>query len=119
VIDDPAQSGIVRATALSLLVPSAGPGQAERVARAARDPDPLVRRAAATAAANAIPPGAGVPVLTSLLADPIRTVRLEAVGELATTSGRPLIRRSAPSSIVSRMSSASHKPRTPSGPSIR
>ena len=89
VIDDAAQSAIVRATALSLLAPSSDPVQAERVARAARDSDPLVRRAAATAASNAIPPHAGVPVLTSLLADPIRTVRLEAVGELAAASGPP------------------------------
>ena len=62
--------------------------QAERVARAARDPDPLVRRASA-AATDAIPPQAGAPLLTSLLADPIRTVRLEAVGQLVTTAGPP------------------------------
>jgi Flp pilus assembly protein TadD len=58
------------------------------VARAARDPDPLVRRAAA-AASDAIPPQPGGLVLTSLLADPVRTVRLEAVGQLATTAGPP------------------------------
>jgi len=58
------------------------------VARAARDPDPLVRRAA-TDAALAIPPQAGVPILTALLADPVRTVRLEAVGELVTIAGPP------------------------------
>jgi Flp pilus assembly protein TadD len=88
VIDDATQPAIVRATALSLLAPSADPAQAERVARAARDPDPLVRRASA-AAADAIPPQAGAPVLTSLLADPIRTVRLEAVGQLVTIAGPP------------------------------
>jgi tetratricopeptide (TPR) repeat protein len=89
VIDDPAQPAIVRATALSLLTPSADPRQTERVTRAAKDHDPLVRRAAATAAANAIPPTAGTPLLTSLLADPIRTVRLEAVSELVTTTEPP------------------------------
>ncbi len=88
VIDDATQPAIVRATALSLLAPSANPAQAERVARAARDPDPLVRRAAATAS-TVIPPQAGVPILTALLADPIRTVRLEAVGQLVTIADPP------------------------------
>ena len=88
VIDDATQPAIVRATALSLLAPSADAAQADRVARAARDPDPLVRRASAAATA-AIPPQAGAPVLISLLADPIRTVRLEAVGQLATAAGPP------------------------------
>jgi tetratricopeptide (TPR) repeat protein len=88
VIDDPTQPAIVRATALSLLAPSADAAQAERVARAARDGDPLVRRAAAEAS-HAIPPQAGAAVLTSLLADPVRTVRLEAVGQLVTLAGPP------------------------------
>lgn len=88
IIDDATQPAIVRATALSLLAPSADPAQAERVARAARDPDPLVRRASA-AATHAIPQQAGAPVLTSLLADPVRTVRLEAVGQLVTIAGPP------------------------------
>jgi len=86
VIDDATQPAIVRATALSLLAPSADPAQAERVGRAARDADPLVRRASATAS-QAIPPQAAAPVLTSLLADPIRTVRLEAVSQLVTIAG--------------------------------
>jgi Flp pilus assembly protein TadD len=88
VIDDATQPAIVRATALSMLAPSADPGQAERVTRASRDPDPLVRRASATAS-QAIPPHAGAPVLKSLLADPIRTVRLEAVGQLVAIAGPP------------------------------
>jgi predicted CXXCH cytochrome family protein len=88
IIDDATQPAIVRATALSLLAPSADPAQAERVSRAARDPDPLVRRAS-SAASHAIPPQAGASVLTALLADPVRTVRVEAVGELATIVGRP------------------------------
>jgi tetratricopeptide (TPR) repeat protein len=88
VIDDATQPAIVRATALSLLAPSANPAQVERVTRAARDPDPLVRRASATAS-DAIPPNAGAPILTSLLADPIRTVRLEAVDQLVTIAGPP------------------------------
>jgi predicted CXXCH cytochrome family protein len=88
VIDDATQPAIVRATALSMLAPSPDPGQTERVARASRDPDPLVRRASATAS-QSIPPQAGAPVLTSLLADPIRTVRLEAVGQLVAIAGPP------------------------------
>jgi predicted CXXCH cytochrome family protein len=88
VIDDATQPAIVRATALSLLVPSADPAQAERVRRAARDVDPLVRRASA-GASHAIPPQAAASVLVSLLADPIRTVRLEAVGQLVAIAGAP------------------------------
>jgi predicted CXXCH cytochrome family protein len=86
IIDDATQPAIVRATALSLLAPSAYPAQAERVARTARDPDPLVRRASA-AASLAIPPQAGAAVLSSLLADPVRTVRLEAVSQLVAIAG--------------------------------
>jgi predicted CXXCH cytochrome family protein len=88
VIDDAAQPAIVRATALSLLTASADPAQSERIVRTARDPDPLVRRAAA-AAAHAIPPQTAAWVLTALLADPVRTVRLEAVGELTTIAPPP------------------------------
>jgi predicted CXXCH cytochrome family protein len=88
IIDNATLPAIVRATALSLLAPSADPAQAERVARAARDPDPLVRRASATAA-QAIPPQAATPMLISLLSDSIRTVRLEAVGQLVTIAGPP------------------------------
>jgi tetratricopeptide (TPR) repeat protein len=88
VIDDATQPAIVRATALSLLVPSSDPAQAERVTRAARDADPLVRRASA-AASQAIPPQAAASVLISLLADSIRTVRLEAVGQLVAIAGPP------------------------------
>jgi Flp pilus assembly protein TadD len=88
VIDDATQPAIVRATALSLLVPSSDPAQAERVTRAARDADPLVRRASA-AASRAILQQAAASVLISLLADPIRTVRLEAAGQLAAIAGPP------------------------------
>ena len=88
VIDDATQPAIVRATALSLLAPSVDPAQAERLARAARSPDPLVRRAAAEAS-HAIPPQAGAAVLTALLADPVRTVRLEAVSQLVSIAGPP------------------------------
>jgi tetratricopeptide (TPR) repeat protein len=82
------QPAIVRATALSLLSASADPSQAARITQAARDADPLVRRAAATAS-QAIPPQAGASILTALLADPVRTVRLEAVGQLVMIAGQP------------------------------
>ena len=88
IIDDATQPAIVRATALSLLMPSADPAQAERVARAANDPDPLVRRASVVGSL-AIPRQAAARLLTALLADPVRTVRLEAVGTLVTIAGPP------------------------------
>lgn len=89
VIDDAKAPAIVRATALSLLAPSTDLGHGARVTRAASDADPLVRRAAATAAAGTIDPASSAPILTALLRDPIRTVRLEAVSELVATSGPP------------------------------
>jgi hypothetical protein len=49
----------------------------------------LLRRSAARVEELVIPRPAGAPVLISLLADPVRTVRLEAVGELVTISGPP------------------------------
>ncbi len=88
VIDDARAPAIVRATALSLLAPSADPAHARRVSRAVTDADPLVRRAAAEAAGR-LEPATGAPLLTTLMGDPIRTVRLEAVGELVASSGPP------------------------------
>jgi tetratricopeptide (TPR) repeat protein len=89
VIDDATQPAIVRATALSLLAPSADPAQSDRVARGARDPDPLVRRASA-AASRVVPRQTAAPMLTALLSDPVRTVRLEAVGELVAIAPPPV-----------------------------
>jgi Tfp pilus assembly protein PilF len=88
VIDDATAPAIVRATALSLLPPVADPAHAQRVTRAAADADPLVRRAAVSAAAR-LSPQAGATVLATLMRDPVRTVRLEAVGELVAAFGPP------------------------------
>ena len=89
VIDDASAPAIVRATAVSLLTPSGDPSHAPRVSRAAADPDPLVRRAAVTAAADTLDPSTSAPILAALLGDAVRTVRLEAVGALVSTSGPP------------------------------
>ena len=88
VIDDVTAPAIVRATALSLLPPSADAAHGPRVTRAAADADPLVRRAAASAAGR-LAPQAGATVLATLMRDSIRTVRLEAVGELVAAFGPP------------------------------
>jgi tetratricopeptide (TPR) repeat protein len=87
-IDDGKAPAIVRATALSLVAPSADPAHVQRVARAVADADPLVRRSAASAAAR-LAPASGAALLATLLRDPIRTVRLEAASELAASSGPP------------------------------
>ncbi len=74
--------GIVRATALSLLPGNPAPGLAPALEAASRDPDPLVRMAAAGAFA-ALPPAQRAGPVAPLLGDPVRAVRLEAVRVLA------------------------------------
>jgi predicted CXXCH cytochrome family protein len=81
-IADSLAPAIVRATALSLLTSYQGAPVLTAVARAARDGDPLVRRAAA-AGLPALPPGSREGIGTPLLQDSIRTVRLEAVLPMA------------------------------------
>ncbi|MFC7477722.1 tetratricopeptide repeat protein [Dankookia sp. GCM10030260] len=79
---------LARATALSLLggLPPARGSPATRGAAAlgvaSRDPDPLVHLGAATAAAT-LPPADRAAILASLVADPLRAVRLEAARALA------------------------------------
>src|SRR5947208_1582348 len=73
---------IVRATAVDLLARSPAAARPDLVERALHDPDPLVRRAGLGLLLGIEPPkrwDIGVP----LLADPVRTVRLEAVNALA------------------------------------
>lgn len=79
---DPGTPAIVRATAVSYL--GSVPGTAEAIRRAAADPDPMVRRAAA-AGLSSLQPGDRLAVGLGLVADPVRTVRLEAVMPLAQT----------------------------------
>ena len=69
-------AGIVRATALDLLVPVADPSIADRAAPLLADPDPLVR-AAAAALQRGVPDGAArLERLAPTLADPLRSVRI-------------------------------------------
>ncbi len=81
-VEDMTIPAIVRATAVSLLPRYLGPPSFRAVETSLRDPDPLVRRAAAAALA-AVEPQARVALGVPLLRDPIRTVRLEAVSSLA------------------------------------
>ena len=82
VVADRNLPGIVRATALATM--SAPPGEAETtsVKVGVVDPDPLVRMAA-IATAQILPPETQLPLLTPLLKDPIRSVRIEAARVLA------------------------------------
>jgi predicted CXXCH cytochrome family protein len=73
---------IARATAVSLLPSNPGPRTLEGIERATRDPDELVRRAAADALQSVDPP-ARLRIGRPLLDDSIRTVRLPAVSALA------------------------------------
>lgn len=78
---DRGMPAIARATAVELLAAHAGPDTPAALRESLRDPDPLVRRAAA-AAIESIDPADRVAIAGPLLQDPIRTVRLEALGSL-------------------------------------
>jgi predicted CXXCH cytochrome family protein len=81
--------GIVRATALSLLEGYPDPQVAPLLERTARNPDPLVRRAAAHGLL-ALEPPARLRLGAPLLADPVRDVRFEATATLVTVPARLL-----------------------------
>jgi tetratricopeptide (TPR) repeat protein len=76
------QPAIVRASALARLPQPPGPAATAALAAAARDPDPLVRAAAAEAAAS-LDPTARMRLLSELLGDPVRSVRIQAARALA------------------------------------
>jgi tetratricopeptide (TPR) repeat protein len=80
-IGDPARPAIRRATAASLLARNAGPGAAASIQRGLSDADPMVRLGALSAA-EAIEPRARLALLSTLLRDPIRTVRIDAARAL-------------------------------------
>jgi tetratricopeptide (TPR) repeat protein len=84
--NDPANPGIARASATSRIDRIVSSDQLERLRALLRDPDPLVRRAAAGAYAGA-PPQVRLDLLP-LLDDPVRDVRLEATSTLATASAQ-------------------------------
>jgi predicted CXXCH cytochrome family protein len=80
-IGDPAVPAIARATAVTLLAPLLSPRSLPALQAAARDPDPLVRRAAAESG-DALDPETRIALLVPLLDDPVRTVRLAAFSPL-------------------------------------
>jgi predicted CXXCH cytochrome family protein len=77
---DTNRTAMARATALDLL--RAFPGASDVAFGAARDPDPLVR-AAAAGATETLPPAERVPLEAPLLEDPVRAVRVAAARILA------------------------------------
>lgn len=79
--EDPAQPGLVRATALWLLEQANSPTTAARLAPLMGDPDPFVR-AAAVALQRTAPPIDRVRGVVQALADPVRSVRMAAVATL-------------------------------------
>jgi Flp pilus assembly protein TadD len=82
VASDPKLPGIVRGTAVSLLPAYLSPLSRPTLEGAVADKEPLVRLGAATAL-DALEPRERVKVGASLLSDPVRAVRLEAVVPLA------------------------------------
>ncbi|CAH2602785.1 Tetratricopeptide repeat protein [Rhodovastum atsumiense] len=81
-LGQPDAPAIVRATALELLRAQPGGVPPRGLARAATDPDPLLRATAAQAAPAPLP-RAALAVLAPLLDDPMRAVRVEAARGLA------------------------------------
>jgi Flp pilus assembly protein TadD len=80
-VEDPVKPGIRRATAASLLGRSRGTGSREALSRAFADPDPLVRDGALSAA-EAVEPGERLSLVSPLLHDPVRAVRIDAARTL-------------------------------------
>jgi Tfp pilus assembly protein PilF len=79
---DPAQPGIARATALTLLRDQPGQVTPDLIRAMVRDPDPMVRTAVATLLEDA-PVEVRYQYLTPLLTDEIRSPRIEAARVLA------------------------------------
>ena len=84
-ISDSAKPGIARATALNLISEYLTPSSMPAVQAALADKDALVRREAVMALGQ-LTPQDRVRLLSPLLSDPIRTVRIEAARLLAGTS---------------------------------
>jgi predicted CXXCH cytochrome family protein len=81
-INDPVHSGMERASAVLMLDQFPWTGNASVIKKASIDKDPLVRRAAATVSAI-IPVDVRFELVGNLLADDIRTVRVEAAAAYA------------------------------------
>jgi len=87
-VDDDAAPAIARATAVDLLAGYSGPDVLATLVQAARDDDPLLRIAAATAL-DGQPPGIVSAAVGPLLHDPVRAVRLAAVPTFASVADAP------------------------------
>lgn len=98
-IDDVEIPAIVRATAVTLLRAEPNEGTAAVVSRAARDESELVRRAAADML-DVLPPETAQSLGELLLADPMRTIRLEAAATVARLPGQSPRRSAAFESAV-------------------
>jgi tetratricopeptide (TPR) repeat protein len=84
-VTDTTVPAIARATALSLLPPYLATASMPVLEAAVRDGDPLVRRAAAAALA-AVEPRRRLVLGAALLADPVRTVRFEALANFSASA---------------------------------
>jgi tetratricopeptide (TPR) repeat protein len=82
VVEDQAQSGFVRASALRRLESYVGPATLPTISRALADPDSLVRAAAVGVLAGA-DAGTRAKLLPRLLDDPVREVRIDTARALA------------------------------------
>ena len=82
VVAQPQAPAFDRASALQALAPDAGPTWWRRVAPQLKDPEPMVRLAAAGALREA-DPALQLRWLEPLLRDPVRSVRMQAARELA------------------------------------
>jgi tetratricopeptide (TPR) repeat protein len=83
-IMEPSQPAIARATAVALLAEYLTAGSLPALEAALKDPDPLVRAAAATTV-DALPPDRRAVLAAPLLGDPVRAVRIAAARTLAGT----------------------------------
>ncbi|HZF14302.1 MAG TPA: tetratricopeptide repeat protein [Steroidobacteraceae bacterium] len=81
VATDTSMPAVARATAISLLPPYLSAHSLPAIAEAAKDEQALVRRAAMEAMTG-LDPQTKVPLAFPLLSDPVRSVRLEALGNL-------------------------------------
>jgi tetratricopeptide (TPR) repeat protein len=88
IADDGIQPPIVRATAVANLDVSAR-ATLDAVARSLREPNALVRLGALQAASG-IPPNVRLPLVTPLLSDPMRALRIEAASLVAGSPGEQL-----------------------------
>jgi predicted CXXCH cytochrome family protein len=79
--EDAGQPAIVRATALDLMASYLSAKSVTTIQSALQDADPLVRRAGAESAAT-LAAQSRVALLTPLLADPVRTVRMQTLDAL-------------------------------------